>query len=139
LTKKEFTDGNYYPDNLPQLAAKLHVPEQQLVDWFEKRRNIWKKELAAMAYRRMAAEHQSIQEKQQLKQRQQLAEGYFSVKILSHLDKIFRDGKHYPYDLSHLAVDLHVPEQQLVDWFEKRRDIWKKEQATMAYSRMAEH
>ena len=62
MTKKEFTDGNYYPDNLPQLAAELRVSEQQLVDWFEKRRDIWKKEQATMAYSRMAELQETQQE-----------------------------------------------------------------------------
>jgi len=101
------------------LAAELHVLEQHLDDWLENRCNIWEKEQAAMAYRRMA-EHQLFQEKQQLKwSQQQLAGGYFSVKNLNHLEKLFIDGNHYPDNLPQLAADLRVPEQQLVDWFEK--------------------
>ncbi|XP_065920660.1 putative uncharacterized protein DDB_G0291608 [Dysidea avara] len=69
-----FTNGTHYPDNIPQLALTLNVPEQYLAVWFEKRRDAWKKEQANLAYSRMVLmqQHQFQQQRMALQATQEL-------------------------------------------------------------------
>jgi len=70
-----FTNGTRYPD-ISQLAAQLNVPEQYLAVWFEQRRDVWMKEQAKLAYKRMQQHQlqqqmmvqQATQQEQQLQQ-----------------------------------------------------------------------
>jgi len=155
-----FSSLTQYPDvnMMKELSVRLNVSKFVIDHWFGKKRSEYreKKEMTLKHFQVQAMQQQQMAYNQHHRHhivsqpvvmaqasgstsymgRQQPVGGYFTTKHLTYLENLFTNSTHYP-DISQLAVQLCVPERYLAAWFEKRRDAWKKEQASIAYSKMA--
>jgi len=155
-----YYDLTQFPDlaMVKQLSIRFNVFWNVIENWFEKKRLEYRERL-----KERTLKHYQVQPMQQQPYNQQLlahshhtvsqpvvmaqasgsssnteqGRGYFefTAQHLNYLESLFAIGTRYP-DISRLAAELDVPEQYLAVWFEKRRGVWKKEQASIAYSRM---
>ena len=137
-----------YPDiyMVKELSVKLNVPKCVIATWFEKKRSEYRKEEQekGMKYFQMQAMQQAYNQQLIAHTFQASAHGsasytgqqpYLTAQHVNYMETLFTNGTRYP-DISQLAAQLNVPEQYLAVWFEQRRDVWKKEQAKLAYKRM---
>ncbi|KAL3070049.1 hypothetical protein niasHT_033559 [Heterodera trifolii] len=104
-----------------QLAKETGLTEKQIEQWFERRRTVWK------FYFRLFLDAQcDIEENENALQKYNAKRQNFSAAQLDKLEEIFVVHKYLSVgDMKKYATEIGLTDNQIEEWFEKRRLEWK--------------
>ncbi|KAL3104875.1 hypothetical protein niasHT_026370 [Heterodera trifolii] len=104
-----------------QLAKKTGLTEKQIEQWFERRRTVWKRFFGLFLDAQC-----DIEENENALQKYNAKRQNIAVAQLDKLEEIFGAQKYLSVgDMKEYAMEIGLTDNQVEEWFEKRRLEWK--------------